>query len=357
MTSARRDLRQQFMAVISDSSESRLAVQALRGVLRGASWGYWAAVQARKAFYRCGVFKTHRLPVPVISVGNLTCGGTGKTPLVQWIARFLTESGKRVAILSRGYKGTGQVSDESQAIQDVLKGVPHLLDADRVKTGRKAIEEDAQCIILDDAFQHLRLWRDLDIVTIDALNPFGFGYLLPRGLLREPLGALGRADVVVLTRTDQCARETVVSLRERVLRIKPSLLVAEAAHKPVRVVRWSNDEQLGVESLCGKKVLAFCGIGNPRAFALTLEGIGAKVVQKMEFADHHPYAGEDLADLKVQAARLGVEAAVTTRKDAVKISKEADLGVPLLVLDMVLEITQGKEAFERKVRETCGLTR
>lgn len=354
-------LRKLFMEVIGDTAESPgraslLALQVVRGLLRIASWGYLAGVAVRKAFFQWGILRAHRLSVPVISVGNLTCGGTGKTPLVHWIARLLKKSGKRSAILSRGYGGMGHTSDESQAVIEEVEDVPHLLGVDRVKSGTRAIQEfGAECLILDDAFQHLRLERDLDIVTVDALNPFGGGYVLPRGLLREPIDALRRAHVVVLTRTDQCERKKVDALRAQVVKIKPSLLLAEAVHRPTVLIRWQDGERIALDFLFHKRILAFCGIGNPRAFALTLEGLGAQVAGRMDFPDHYRYRDADLTAIKSEAQRLGVQAAVTTRKDAVKISKNVDFGVPFFVLDIEMEITQGRDAFEQRIRETCGL--
>ena len=358
LTRCQRDFRLRFLDLICEPSGEGpgVFVQAARGLLWGLSWGYWAATGVRSALYRRGVLRTSRLPVPVISVGNLTCGGTGKTPLVQWIARYLVGCKRRVAILSRGYRGSGQTSDESQAIQDGLAGVPHLLGADRVKTGERAARElGAECLILDDGFQHLRLHRDLDIVTVDALNPFGYGYLLPRGLLREPVGALRRADVVVLTRTDQCVREAVEALKEQALKIAPSLLVAEGVHRPTGIVRWADGERLEADSLAGKKVLAFCGIGNPRSFTLTLQSVGANVAGQVDFADHHCYDAADLEALRSEARRVGAEAVVATRKDAVKIGRDADLGAPLFVMDVALEITRGLEAFEQRIRSACAV--
>jgi tetraacyldisaccharide 4'-kinase len=307
--------------------------------------------------YSQGVFRTHRLPVPVISVGNLTCGGTGKTPLAQWIARYLVELKKKVAILSRGYPGNGETSDESQALTECLPDVPYILGADRMKTGALAIEAfGAQCIVLDDGFQHLRVERNLNVVTIDTLNPFGFGYLLPRGLLREPVRAVARADVAVLTRVDQCAPGTVEELLGRVRRVKLSLLVAQSVHKPTGVIRWADNTDLGTDFLRGRKVLAFCGIGNPRSFALTLRDLGADVLGQEDFPDHHFYEESDLTALRSEARRLGVEAIVTTRKDAVKIGKGTDLGVPLLVLDVVLDVTEGRDGLEQAIRRACGVS-
>jgi tetraacyldisaccharide 4'-kinase len=305
--------------------------------------------------YRCGAFRTFRLPVPVVSIGNITCGGTGKTPMVEWTARFLGECGKKVVILSRGYRGEKGSSDESQALREGLGSVPHLLGADRVKTGNRAINElGAQCLVLDDAFQHVRLHRDLDLVTIDSLNPFGYGYVLPRGLLREPIPALGRADAVVLTRVDQCDRAVVDALRERIRRFKPLMLLAEAVHRPTGLARWADGERLEIGALAGKKVLAFCGIGNPRSFALTLQSLGANVADHAVFPDHCRYDDRDVSHVRSEARRLGVEAVLTTRKDAVKLDRQADFGAPLWVLDVVLEVTQGKEALQQKIREVCS---
>jgi tetraacyldisaccharide 4'-kinase len=173
--------------------------------------------------------------------------------------------------------------------------------------------------------------------------------------LREPIRALGRADAVVLTRVDQCGRPAVDALRERIRGLKPSMLLAEAVHRPTGLTRWADGEGLETGVLAGKKVLAFCGIGNPRSFALTLQSLGANVADHAVFPDHCRYDGRDVSHLRSEARRLAVEAVLTTRKDAVKLDRQADFSAPLWVLDVALEVTQGREALQQRIREACSV--
>ncbi|HZW29293.1 MAG TPA: tetraacyldisaccharide 4'-kinase, partial [Isosphaeraceae bacterium] len=191
-----------YLRLIRGQTRGPAAVVA-RTLLSCAAAGYGAAIALRNGSFEHGWLRVHRLGVPVVSVGNLTVGGTGKTPMVEWLARWFRARRRRVVIVSRGYRGEQGLNDEGLVLEENLPDVPHLQDRDRVRAGRVALQElEADILVLDDGFQHRRLARDLDVVLIDALEPFGLGHLLPRGLLREPVRSLRRADLVVLSRAD-----------------------------------------------------------------------------------------------------------------------------------------------------------
>ncbi len=216
-----------------------------------------------------------RVPVPVVSVGNLTLGGTGKTPCVEYVARFYRQRQLRVAILSRGYRGRGAANDEALVLRENLPDVPHLQGTDRVALARKAVKELASNIlILDDGMQHRRLARNLDIVLIDATEPWGHDYLFPRGLLRESPTGLRRAGVVMLTRCDQTTALERNRLKKTVARLAPEIPVAETTHRPVDLINCDRQEA-PLTLLRERPVAAFCGIGNPEAFRRTLVDLGA----------------------------------------------------------------------------------
>jgi tetraacyldisaccharide 4'-kinase len=253
-------------------------------------------------------------------VGNITCGGTGKTPVVEMLARELLLRGRRPAILSRGYRGGAErMGDEARVFARNLPGVPHLRDPDRVRAARAAVSGGADVLVLDDGFQHVRLARDLDLVLIDALDPFGGGRVLPAGLLREPLEALGGATLLGITRgalvTPAHRGVLATILRERC----PGTPQVEIDLEPLGWQPLSGGEPLPPAALSGKRVAAFAGLGNPRAFRLQLEAMGLEVAVWLPFPDHHAYRPRDLAEVERRARAAGVEAVVTTQKDAVKI--------------------------------------
>ncbi len=291
---------------------------AARGGLWLAQGPYRAVVGVRNWRFDHSSDAVTRVSVPVISVGNLTVGGTGKTPMVKWIARRLRQKKVRVALLSRGYGAEeGAKNDEALELEQSLPDVPHLQNPDRVASAQIAIEELAsQVLVLDDGFQHRRLGRDLDIVLLDATCPFGFDRLLPRGLLREPVASLRRADVVCLTRADLVEQPARDALRRRVEQLAPGAVWCEAAHRPHRLVNASGAHQ-PLELLGGKRVAAFCGIGNPGAFHRTLESLGGELVAWREFPDHHRYSRGDV-DL-IAGDAMDADLAICTHKDLVKL--------------------------------------
>jgi tetraacyldisaccharide 4'-kinase len=316
-----------------------------RGGLATASLFYGAAVRARNAGFDVGVLRAHQAPVPVVSVGNLTTGGTGKTPVVAAIVEWFTSRGVRPAILSRGYRPhAGAVNDEKLVLDQLCPGVPHLQGANRVESAAVACRQHgADVLVLDDGFQHRRLTRDLDLVLIDALDPWGSDHLLPRGLLREPRSALRRADAVILTRADLCPPEQKARIIDEIRRFGPDEPPIEAEFRPTGLINTAA-EQAAVDSLAA--VAAFCGIGNPDGFLRTLADAGLKHVAAFRaFRDHHHYSATDLDDLARWAAEQNAAALVTTQKDLVKIPQTRLGELPLWALTVRAKFTAGAERF------------
>lgn len=281
---------------------------------------YTAIVGARNHLFDRELIGISRLPRPVISVGNLTTGGTGKTPVVQWIVRELLATSHRPAVLMRGYKrvDANSASDEEQMLRDSL-GVPVFSDPKRLLAGQRALRAhpDIDAFVLDDGFQHRRLARDLDIVLIDATNPFGYDHVLPRGMLRESLVGLARVDVVILTRVDLAPASRLDEIESAVRSGNRSVLILRSVHRMDEVSH--GDQRLSLSGLHGKRVWAFCGIGNPEAFENGLRKAGVDLAGTTRFADHHRYESADLDALEDQAAAAGAELLLTTEKDFVKL--------------------------------------
>lgn len=322
---------------------------------------YGFVVKTRIFFYKKSVLRSVRLPIPVISVGNITLGGTGKTPVVEYVARYLQKKGKKVVILSRGYtaaikqKGDSLnkniCNDEYLVFQENIPDIPHLLNKDRAKSGLHAIRQfQAQYLLLDDGFQHLRLARDMDIVTIDALNPFGLGHIVPRGMLREPLKELKRADLFVLTHVDQCGLDEIQAIIDQLREIAGHVPVVETVHKPLWLESLKDHETADIQVLQGKKVFAFCAIGNPESFRKSVDGAGGKVLGFHAFPDHHIYTASELQTLNAEAQRVGSEAIMITQKDRVKIKNvRVSWDFPVWTLKIEIRIVRGNEIFENKI--------
>ena len=305
-----------FRDIISGRAKDPAAA-VLRPLLRAASLPYGAAMAVRRMAYRRGWKQSCAAGVPVISVGNITTGGTGKTPLVAWVVNVLKEQGRRPAVLIRGYKGQGGQSDEA-ALLAGLTDSPIIVNPDRVAGAAAARAGGADVLVMDDGFQHCRLRRDLDIVTIDATCPFGYDAMLPRGLLRESTAALAGADVLVLTRCDQATPSDLSSIRARLGELAPQALLAETAARPTMIASMTGPVQ-PAETLAGRTAWAFCGLGNPESFYRTLEDLGLRLLGKTTFNDHHAYAAADLKQILEKADAAGSECVLTTAKDAVKL--------------------------------------
>ena len=331
-----------------------LAATALRYALKLASLPYSSGIRLRNQFYNRGVNVTS-VSVPVISVGNLTLGGTGKSPCIAWLANWLRAQGKCPAIVSRGYRAVnGQPNDEAQELASQLPDVPHVQNSDRVAASRQAIDRHGcDVILLDDGFQHRRLFRDLDIVLLDATRPFGYDKLFPAGMLREPVSSLCRADVVILTRSDAVSKDDQERIHKVVRRHAPEALWIKAHHTPVKIQN-RLDERHDVSAIADWHVAGFCGIGNPTAFSQTLAKCAGEVVDFRAFPDHHPFQS-DANDLHHWTESLPpIDGLVCTGKDLVKFDAPRIGNVPLwaLMIEMQLE---NAEALEELLRDRLGL--
>ena len=321
---------------------------------------YGAAVRIRSALYRKGIRKTHSVGVPVISVGNITAGGTGKTPLVEWIANELAKSGHRVCILTRGYRranpskrvvvsdGERIVSDTEQSGDEAMMLARSLLrskaavvcDGDRVSGARWAIEHlNPDVLILDDAFQHVRIARDLNIVTIDATNPWGGGRLLPAGILREPITSLRRADCIIVTRT----REAIdASLQAQIRRVTDSPTFGSTTVISRITTLDSAEFEADKETIRKQPIAAFCGLGNPKPFFQQLREEGFDVRYTKAFRDHHKYSQTDIDLVSRHAAGTGARALITTAKDAVKLAS-LRFTLPCYIVEIEMQIKNADE--------------
>ena len=301
--------------------------------LSGASVLYGVAAALKNAAYDRGWKAAHRAAVPVVSVGNLTLGGTGKTPCVEYLARFYRDRDVRVAVLSRGYGAGAGRNDEAMVLEANLPDVPHLQGADRVALAATAVDElESELLLLDDGFQHRRLARDLDVVLLDATNPWGHGRLFPRGLLRESPRGLRRADAVARLR-DDVGRRT-----------KPGVPVVESQHRPAAWLQEGQPDR-PPDALAGRPVAAFCGIGNPGAFRRTLAGLGLEPVAFRTFPDHHGYTRADVDGLRTWARQQPAGTAlVTTQKDAVKLRTGRVGEFDLFALRVGLHVAPGPDA-------------
>jgi tetraacyldisaccharide 4'-kinase len=337
--------------------KASLPIVCLRQLLRLASIPYGLAIAVRNLAYQLGWKKSFRSRLKVISVGNLSVGGTGKTPTVAWLARWLREHDLRVAILSRGYGqlDSGQ-NDEALELEMQLPDVPHLQHWDRVASAQLADEElDMQVLLLDDGFQHRRLARDLDIVLIDASESKLALRMLPGGLLREPFSSLRRAQVVIFSRCDQANQASIDELTKCVLRCNPQITIVHASHRPARVDEYPS-HSVSLSDLRGKRILAFCAIGSPASFFATLTSLGIEIVDQRTWPDHHAYSAGDVQQLVAWTEQhRGIDWVLCTRKDWVKLQMGKLGSVSLGALVVELEITHGEVGLTRQLIEATSL--
>jgi tetraacyldisaccharide 4'-kinase len=351
---------------------------ALRVVLLGLSRVYRAIVQTRLALYRTRVFRSHSHGVPVVSVGNLTVGGTGKTPVVEMLARALQQGGRRVAILSRGYKSVPKplllrlvdglvrrkslftprvvsdgvsllldsrtAGDEPFMLANNLRGVVVLVDRDRVTSGIHAIEEfGSDVLILDDGFQYVKMRHSLEIALIDRQAPFGNEYLLPRGTLREPPENLRRATHIFITKCDGSDNSALV---RRIRRHNRTAGLIECTHRPKHLKDFVTGEVRPLEALKGLKIGALSGIAVPESFEQALVDLGADLQLTQSYADHHRYSLKEIERFVRRCARRNLDAVVTTEKDAVRIPRIPDPEVPILYMRVEIEILSGHDIWD-----------
>jgi tetraacyldisaccharide 4'-kinase len=314
---------------------------------------YGLAVRGRNAYFDRLPHAAQRVPFPVISVGNLTVGGTGKTPLVIELVSRLRGLGRRPAVLTRGY-GTrpDQASDEVLELRGALPQAPVIVNPDRVQAARAALaEHDVDCLVLDDGFQHRRLHRDLDVLTVDALDPWGGARLLPAGRLREPLRGAARAGLFVVTRIDQVAPAARADIEETLRRLAPRAAVVSAVVRPLELKLLDGASQ-SCEWLRSQRMMPVCAIGNPAAFVATLRPLGASLAPLQAFRDHHRYSPRDVLRIAAAARAAGAALVVTTRKDWSKLAPLwSPALLPLVRLDTCLEILDPAVELDAALRE------
>jgi tetraacyldisaccharide 4'-kinase len=356
----------------------------LRGILYTLSFVYERIVQLRLYSYRKRIFRERTLGCLVISIGNLTVGGTGKTPIVEKFARALQTGGRRVAILSRGYKSVPKPSkrsflhrlrhgtedpprivsdgqsllldsltagDEPYMLAHNLKDVIVLVDKDRVKSGIMAIDKwNVDTLLLDDGLQYLHLKHRLDIVLIDRQAPFGNEFLLPRGTLREPPRNLRRASYIFITKS---TGESNQALIERIRKYNRTAEIIECTHKPLYLQNIVTGEQSPLERLRGTYIGSLCGIAAPESFEGGLRNLGAHVDLAKHYIDHHRYTESELQSFINRCIRRDLEMIVTTEKDAVRMPRLGETPVPIYFLRVEIDILSGHESWEQCVGRIC----
>lgn len=350
-------MRDYYLSVINGTRSTWDAV-IFAAILRVVSWGYAAAVMAMRWGYQSGLLRSYDLGRPVISVGNLSWGGTGKTPVVTWIVKHCLDRGVNPVILTRGYMPQRPAdapleSDEADLLRDIFHGaVPVIAQKDRVQAAlRVPADYVHHLFILDDGFQHWRVRRDLNIVVIDAMNPFGNRALIPRGILREPLRALRHADMIVLTRTD-FGRNHLSGIRRILKRWACGVPVIQTIHAPSGCYNLRTGEPRDLSSLMTQEAWLISGIGNPQGFEQTARELGVAVAGHWVFEDHHVYQDSDFDEIHRELLARDVPCLITTAKDAIKLEPlldRIDPGISLIVLEVEITVTDGAEELNRAV--------
>lgn len=362
-------MNQESYRKLISGQKANMGTTLLRLLLGLAAAGYSIAVRARNFLYSAGWLKAHHSDAAVISVGNITVGGTGKTPLVVWLCKQIISDSKfqisnsQCAILTRGYKATKNsklktqnYSDEPAILTESCPEVKVIVNPDRVGGANEAVSKfRANVLIMDDGFQHRRFARDLDIVTIDATRPFGYGRMLPAGLLREPVASLKRADAAVITRCDQITESELSQIEKKLESINPDMIIARSIHAPAYVQSMDNQE-ISIEHIKGKKIFAFCGIGNPDAFFNTIKQLGADVVGSKVYNDHHHYTDSCLAGIYEQATYLKADLILTTQKDCTKITRLAPVqkDIPLAYIGIEIKFLAGEDKLRGLIEKTLA---
>ncbi len=361
-----------YLLELINGQKNSIFDKLILAILRMLELIYWFVLKIRKQLYRWGIKKEEKLDARVISIGNITVGGTGKTPVVKLLAERLSKDGYRVVILNRGYKAAtkqeiavvsngeeillnaDKAGDEAYMLAKMLPDIPVIIGKERFKTGNYACQHfNPDFIIMDDAFQHWQVDRDYDVVVLDATNPFGKEHLLPRGLLREPLSELERADFFIMTKTDQVAEEELVEINKILKKFNSEAIILRTRHKPtyLRNLITSKKEKV---SLVGQRILAVSGIGNPLYFERSLEKLGGIVVDRIRFADHHSYSKEDLLEIIDVAKNNNIAKIITTEKDAVSIDDKivAEVGfedLSFVILGIEIDIIESKGLFDELI--------
>lgn len=356
-----------------------MSINFLLGVLKGLSYIFALIVSIRYLLYSTGILRRYPLGIQVISIGNVTAGGTGKTPVTEIFARTLSAEGRKVAILSRGYRrkeapwwqrlftqvvtpplvvsdgkhvllDSAVGGDEPYMLATNLPGVAVVVDRNRVKAGRYAVNRlNCDTLILDDGFQYQKLKHSTEILLVDSTNPFGNGNMLPRGILREPARNLSRADLIFLTK----CRGDVSAVREEIRRYNHKAEIVECNHVPKALRDVWTGEELPLSWLENKTVCTLSGIASPRGFEDSLRRLGAKVVWCERYADHHRYEASEVLYALNRSADIGADALVTTEKDAVRFPRLNAAPIRCFYLRIAIEILAGGKNFEQIIDRIC----
>ncbi|SDF72306.1 tetraacyldisaccharide 4'-kinase [Sporolituus thermophilus] len=377
-----REAIQTYLYQLVHGGKKGLLATLLLGLLRLFSYLYSAGVAIKLGLYQWGILKQHKLDCKVISLGNITVGGTGKTPTAQKLAAAIRDMGYRVVILNRGYRAAwkgkiglvsdgkkiymtaAEAGDEAYLLAKSLPGIPVVIGKKRAVTGEYAVKKlGAEVIILDDGYQHWQLARDLDIVLIDTLNKFGNNCLLPRGTLREPLANLKRAHAFLLTKVDQASDTARDAVRDTLVAYNDKALIVESIHSPRyfrEIEHWYKGvttADMPLDALRARKVVAFSAIGNPSSFEQTIAAIGAELVDGVRFPDHHDYTMAEMQCVMDKAVAKGACALVTTEKDAVKIPSEfihSERPLPVYVLGIEVKFLDGADELMALIRKVAA---
>lgn len=352
-----------FLKMLSGRRAGPVAA-ALQLVLWPISIFYHLVISFRNFLYSSKLLKARQVKAVVISIGNITTGGTGKTPLVIWLCRFLAAENIACAILTRGYKtaeteDAPDYTDEPAIFKENCKKAKVIVNPDRVAGANRAVSEfAAEVLVMDDGFQHRRLARDLDIVTIDATRPFGYGKMLPAGLLREPPGSLKRASAVVITRCNQINHVKLHLIERKLRSLNPNMTIARTIHRPVcvKLLKSAETRKIGLDKIKNKRVFAVCGIANPDAFLKTVKKVTAEPAGSKIYNDHHNYTAGDIAEILDDAGALKAELIISTEKDFSKITgfigPENDIDFAYLAVE--LEFITGKEQITQLIQKTVS---
>ena len=341
-----------YFRLLAEDKQHDGASKILQAFLSLAAWGYGFGVRVFRWLYEHKILARKRLPYPVISVGNLTWGGTGKTPFVEYLARKVGIHRRVPLVLTRGYS-----HDEALELQNHLPAAIIGVGKDRAKVAERVRQEKRQVdiAILDDGLQHQVLERDVDIVVVNSLNPFGNGSLIPRGILREPLSVLKRAAIIVLTHVNLVSPEELKTLKAKIASLAPQAQLVETVMEVLFLYRAKTKVRTAVEKMAGRRVSTFAAVGTPRSFQLVLQRFQLKTVRNFEFLDHHEYTKEELLKIKEVALSAGAEEIITTEKDFYRSRELITEILNPMVLAARLRVISGDEILTDRLFRLLGV--